>query len=102
MESGYYYGLKFNKEWLIRGIKELLCYIEDYKPFNIIYVSPIDSKYFYIIYNENLIKRDGNIKEFEKCNHWIYVRQKLDHMFDIIIQKFICEFIDYPREIYHF
>lgn len=69
---------------------------------NIISYFPENDKYFYVIYNENLIKGNSNIENFKKCNHWIFIRQKLDLIFDDIVQKYISEFTDYPRKIFAF
>lgn len=100
--TGYYYGMKFNREWLIRGIRELLDYIKYNKKHNIISYFPVNDKYFYIIYNENLIKGNSNIESFKKCNHWLYIREKLDIIFDEIVENYICEFNEYPKKIFLF
>jgi len=102
VKEGYYYGMKFRKNWLIKGLQELLDYININKIHNVVSYFPKNDKHFYIIYNENLIKGNNNIENFKKCNHWIYIRQKLDLIFDIIIQKHICEFDEYPRKIFLF
>lgn len=99
---GYYYGLKFDREWIIKGIVELINYIKYNKTHNIIYYFPENSKYFYILYDENLIKGNSNIQNFKKCNHWIYIREKLDLIFDVIIETYIHEFMDSPRKIFLF
>lgn len=101
VKEGYYYGMEFERKWVIRGIKELIEYININTTLNIIcYFS--DKKYFYILYNENLIKGNSNIEKFQKCNHWLYIREKLDIIFDSLIKKFIMEFDDHPRKIYYF
>lgn len=101
VKIGYYYGMRFDKDWLIRGLKELINHIKINQTNNITYYFPINSKHFYILYDENLIKGNSNIESFKKCNHWIYIRDKLDSVFNFIIQH-ICEFIDHPRKIFHF
>lgn len=101
-KKGYFYGIKFHKEWLIRGIKELLRDINLNKLNSIVSYFPKNDEYFYVIYDENLIIPSGDIKIFEKCNHWIYIRQRLHLIFDGIIQKYICEFSEHPRGIFLF
>ena len=100
--KGYYYGLRFDREWLIKGIKDLLYHIKINKDYNIISYFPTNDKYYYIIYNENLIKGNSSIENFRKCNHWMFIREKLDLTFDIIIKEHIIEFIDHPRKIFLF
>ena len=102
IKKGYYYGMKFHKEWLIKGRQELLDYIKINTIHNIIAYFPINNKHFYVIYDENLIKGNSNIDNFKKCNHWIYIRETLDVIFDFIIQEHIIEFIDHPRQIFLF
>ena len=99
IKKGYFYGVKFHKEWLIKGIKELLRDINSRKINNIVSYFPKNNEYFYVIYDENLIKQNSNI---EKCNHWIYICQELDLIFDHIIRKYICEFNEHPRGIFYF
>ena len=96
--EGYYYGLQFPKK---EAIKELLDNIDNYEVFNVIAFSPNNSKYIFILYNENLIKRGNSINNFTNCNHWFLIREKLDHIFDFII-KHIKEYINHPRRIYYF
>ncbi len=100
--NGYYYGMKFNREWLIRGIQELIDYIKFNTINNIIAYFPTNNKHFYIIYNENLIKGNSNIEIFKSCNHWILIRERLDSIFDTIVQEYICEFNEHPRKIFLF
>jgi len=101
-KEGYYYGIKFNKNWLLRGIKELIDYIKIRTNLNIIIYYPSDGKYFYLIYDQNLLKDNGNLSNFQKSNHWLFIREKLDLIFDDILNKFMEEMIDQPRKIFVF
>jgi len=98
---GYYYGVKFSISKCI-VIRELLDNINNYKVFNVISCIPADSKYVYVLYNENLIKRGNSIDSFKNCNHWFLIRERLDHIFDFMIKKHIKEYINHPRKIYYF